>query len=134
MSEGRWALAEKLAARMYDIVVLHDEASDGTPIYVALNPELAGCKSQGDTVEEAIANLNDARIDYIYSLLEDELPIPYPETKSTATGNKANSSSAVISFETWLRDESAEREVGMDVPTETRVILLEGALRATKAM
>lgn len=44
--------------------------------YVAINPQLEGCMSQGDSPKEAIENLVDARTLYIESLLEDDLPVP----------------------------------------------------------
>jgi predicted RNase H-like HicB family nuclease len=48
-------------------------------LYIAQNPELPGCKSQGRTPKEAIANLAAARIDFIYFLIEDGLPVPDPQ-------------------------------------------------------
>lgn len=39
---------------------------------MAYNPDLDGCMAQGFTQEEAIKNLEEARIDYIYDALEDE--------------------------------------------------------------
>ncbi len=71
--------AIRLADTPYSTMVALDETTDGEPIYVALNPELEGCVSQGDTVEEAVNNLGDARIDYIESLLEDGLSVPDPQ-------------------------------------------------------
>jgi predicted RNase H-like HicB family nuclease len=73
-----WEEAEKLAARGYSIQILQDQLSDGSPIFVARNPELAGCLSQGRSREDALAQLDRARVDYIYSLLEDGVPVPEP--------------------------------------------------------
>lgn len=70
--------AQLLANRPYLSVVFLDKSTEGDPVYVALNPELEGCVSQGDTVEEARHNLNDARVDFVYFLLEDGLNIPEP--------------------------------------------------------
>lgn len=44
------------ASRWFPIVVEKDE--DG--FFVAVNPALAGCYSQGKTVEEALANVQEA--------------------------------------------------------------------------
>jgi predicted RNase H-like HicB family nuclease len=79
--------AIELSTLAYLNQVSLDETTDGNPIYVARTLELAGCVSQGKTIDEAFNNLSQARIDYIYSLLEDGLPIPEPrkminETKS----------------------------------------------------
>lgn len=68
--------AEQLASRNYNTVVERDTLTDGSPVYLASNPELPGCMSQGATSEEAVKNLRNARVDYIYMLLEDGLPVP----------------------------------------------------------
>jgi predicted RNase H-like HicB family nuclease len=39
-------------------------------------PSLPGCISQGQTKEEAVANIREAIQEYIAALLEDGLPIP----------------------------------------------------------
>jgi predicted RNase H-like HicB family nuclease len=85
MNEARWERAEKLARRPYSVELSRDELSDGQTIYVARNPALPGCKSQGITIEEALENLNAARMDYIYFLLEDGLPVPDPMQTTTST-------------------------------------------------
>ncbi|MCB9457773.1 MAG: type II toxin-antitoxin system HicB family antitoxin [Anaerolineaceae bacterium] len=74
-----------LANRPYRVVVFLDKTTEGDSIYVALNPELEGCVSQGDTPEEAIGNLKMAREDFIYFLLEDELDVPEPQYLSSNT-------------------------------------------------
>lgn len=56
----------------------NDVLSNGKPVFIARSIELEGCKSQGHTLEEAIANLDLACIDYIYSLLEDGIEPPEP--------------------------------------------------------
>ncbi len=67
-------------ARHYKTILTLDMRSDGTRCFVARHPELPGCMSDGDTPEEAIANLKDARDLYIQSLIEDELEVPLPQT------------------------------------------------------
>ena len=44
--------------------------------WVAECPSLPGCISQGQTKEEAVANIREAIQAYIASLLEDGLPVP----------------------------------------------------------
>ncbi len=44
--------------------------------WVAECPSLPGCISQGETKEEAIANIKDAIVGYIKALEEDGLPVP----------------------------------------------------------
>lgn len=71
--------AEEKAKLSYTILVIPSETTDGKPSFVALNPELRGCMGQGQTEEEAIIDLDLARIDYIHSLLDDNLPVPPPQ-------------------------------------------------------
>ena len=89
MTSERWEQAERLAKRNYDIEVVRDVTTDGDPTYVASNPELPGCRSQGDTVEEAVNNLEQARIDYIFFLLEDGLKVPEPAPRAVTTSSGA---------------------------------------------
>jgi predicted RNase H-like HicB family nuclease len=44
--------------------------------FVAECPSLPGCISQGETREEAIANIKEAIAGYITALREDNLPVP----------------------------------------------------------
>ena len=44
--------------------------------WVAECPSLPGCISQGETKEEAIANIREAIQGYIAALEEDHLPVP----------------------------------------------------------
>lgn len=55
-------------------IVLEPDREDGG--YVVHCPALPGCYSQGDTRDEAIANMRDAIEAYLESLRMDNLPIP----------------------------------------------------------
>ena len=57
----------------YKIVIEPDHEHGG---YVVHCPALPGCYSQGDTRDEAIANIREAIEAYIESLKKDNLPIP----------------------------------------------------------
>ena len=70
--------AIQLANRPYTTIVFRDMTTDGEYGYVAINPQLPGCMSDGDTPDEAIHNLLDARTLYIETSLEDGLPVPDP--------------------------------------------------------
>jgi predicted RNase H-like HicB family nuclease len=59
-------------------VVLEREVEGGFSVYV---PDLPGCASQGETEEEALANVREAIEGYIEGLKTDGLPIPEPHTK-----------------------------------------------------
>ena len=69
----------------YTIHVVPDETTDGSACYRAYHPELQGCMSHGDTVDEAIQGLDDARELYLATLRELGQPIPpFPENKTVA--------------------------------------------------
>jgi len=55
-------------------VVLEPDLEDGG--YISHCPALPGCYSQGNTKEEALANIREAIEAYIESLQKDNLPIP----------------------------------------------------------
>ncbi|MDH4079536.1 MAG: type II toxin-antitoxin system HicB family antitoxin [Nitrospira sp.] len=54
--------------------VLLEQDEDG--VYVAECPSLPGCVSQGNTREEAVANIKDAMAGYLESLRLHHEPIP----------------------------------------------------------
>ncbi|MCX6617972.1 MAG: type II toxin-antitoxin system HicB family antitoxin [Acidobacteria bacterium] len=54
-------------------VVLEQEPDGGYSVHV---PALPGCASQGDTLEEALANIRGAAELYLWSLMDDGLPAP----------------------------------------------------------
>lgn len=66
----------------YSIEVSPDQTSEGSLCYIARHPELPGCMSHGQTPDEAIANLMDARRVYIEVLLEKNQQIPLPQASS----------------------------------------------------
>ena len=70
---------EKFRNLKYVTIVMRDETTVGTTCYIASHPELPGCISQGDTPEEAIRNLEEARELVIDHLLNNNLPVPIPQ-------------------------------------------------------
>ena len=55
-------------------VIIREDKEDGG--YVVSCPALQGCHSQGDTMEEALANIKEAIEAYLESLGLDNLPSP----------------------------------------------------------
>lgn len=90
MVNDLWQRAQQLASRRYSTNVAIDTLTNGEKVYVVENPELDGCMAHGETEDKALENLLEARTEYIYSLLEDGLPVPAPEGESlrTSTGTK----------------------------------------------
>ncbi|MBM4432928.1 MAG: type II toxin-antitoxin system HicB family antitoxin [Chloroflexi bacterium] len=62
-------------------VILEPNESGG---YTVTVPILPGCISEGDTKEEALANIKEAIELYIESLEADGIPIPTEETTEEA--------------------------------------------------
>ena len=54
--------------------------------YVVSFPDLKGCISSGDTVEQAVANVNDAKREWITAAMEDGYEIPEPTTADEYSG------------------------------------------------
>ncbi|MBR6767588.1 MAG: type II toxin-antitoxin system HicB family antitoxin [Clostridia bacterium] len=54
--------------------------------YVVSFPDLKGCISTGETVEQAVANANDARREWVSAALEDGYEIPEPNSDDEYSG------------------------------------------------
>lgn len=65
----------------YPYELIRDEQEGG---YFAEHPDLPGCATQGETPEEAIANLDEARELWIGTRLGDGLPVPEPLTEDAS--------------------------------------------------
>jgi antitoxin HicB len=59
--------------------ILIEPDEDG--VFVAECPSLPGCISQGNTREEALANIKDAMTGYLASLKKHNEPVPLPITE-----------------------------------------------------
>ena len=59
--------------------ILEKEADGGYSVWV---PDLPGCASQGETYEEALANIREAIALYIESLRLEGLPAPEARTRA----------------------------------------------------
>lgn len=60
-----------------------EKISDNHGTYwIAEHPDLPGCETHGDSREEALLNLDDAKKGWIYTALVENVPIPKPNTKS----------------------------------------------------
>ena len=52
---------------------------DGDVYWIASYPLLPGCKTDGPTETEAVANVQEMFDDYILTCFENDLPIPTPD-------------------------------------------------------
>ena len=54
--------------REFSVVILEDESGG----YIAIAPELHGCHTQGDSLDEVVRNIREAIELYLETLSEDE--------------------------------------------------------------
>jgi antitoxin HicB len=62
----------------YPIELIRDPVQNA---FFAFHPDLDGCAAQGETADQAVARLDDARQLWITTRVEDGLPVPEPVTR-----------------------------------------------------
>ncbi len=103
------AQAEELANRPYLLMTSIEETTDEEPIYFARVLEMDGCFGQGETREESIEDLRLAMMDFIESLLEDELYVPEPsKLVNTTVSAGANTTVSFVAQGKKLQQKSNE--------------------------
>jgi predicted RNase H-like HicB family nuclease len=109
MNKELWEKATRLAAQPYSVEVYRDDEASGEAVYLAKSTELVGCMGQGATIEDALSNLNEAIVDFIYSLLEDGLPVPAAIITATSTGGLTHTvpASSII----WQPSQESQAEL-----------------------
>jgi antitoxin HicB len=70
----------------YPITIDKFEEYDGKIKYVAEITDLPGCSAHGDTIEETLAKLDNAKIDWLEVSIERGLDIPEPITEEQFSG------------------------------------------------
>jgi len=66
----------------YNLPIIIEKDENG---YLAYCPELQGCYTQGDTYEEALANIKDAIALHIQDRFDNGEPVTRPEVLNIAT-------------------------------------------------
>lgn len=115
--------AEKLADKQYSIGIMLDETVDGKRVYLVSHPQLPGCMAEGDTISEAMDNLKDVRIEYILSLLEDELPVPSPLSGTAETASTPGVVSYSDEFDSQQPSDFLDDLLKASQPTKKRQYL-----------
>lgn len=88
MVTQREAEAQRLSDRPYAIEITKDRTTDGTrEVFLLFHPEMPGCMAQGASIEAALSELEEVRMEYILSLLEDGEPVPDPAVVRTRTAS-----------------------------------------------
>ncbi len=67
----------------YRVELIPDNDEGG---FVASFPDLPGCLSSGETVEEACRNAEEAKLEWISAAMEDGLDIPEPDSIDEYSG------------------------------------------------
>lgn len=67
----------------YPFEIIPDEYEGG---YAIAYPDLPGCLSCGDTIEETIKNGEDARLAWIGYALDNKLDVPFPNSTEKYSG------------------------------------------------
>jgi antitoxin HicB len=79
------AKLDQFMALPYSIQIVPGECTDGSSCYLARVMELDGCESHGDTPQEALENLEEAKRLFLMSLLEDGIEPPLPAAATRAS-------------------------------------------------
>ena len=74
---------DEYMALPYKIELIPDAHEGG---YVVSYPDLRGCLTTGETIEEAIANGEDAKREWLLAAIEDGCPIPEPASDEEYSG------------------------------------------------
>lgn len=67
----------------YRLELVEDKEEGG---YVASYPELPGCITLGDTLEDAVNNANDAKREWLLAAIEEGIDIPLPDAANSFSG------------------------------------------------
>lgn len=72
---------ENMSSKTFSVVIEADPDGD----FVVSNPSLPGCYSQGETVDEALANIKEATLLYLEELEATGQSAPEPQAVSLHT-------------------------------------------------
>lgn len=66
---------EKYMSLHYHMEIIEDKSEGG---YIASYPDLPGCLTCGETLEEAVKNSGDANREWLLAAMEEGIDIPEP--------------------------------------------------------
>ncbi len=115
-----WQRAGTLAERPYSVEAHESQLLDRSIVVFVENPGLPGCMAHGDTLEEALAELKEARQLYLYTLLEDGEAAPEPEPTGNGRPQVSWLEPDLIDEALWARAETlAARNYMVEFSPET---------------
>lgn len=74
---------DKYMSFPYRMEIVEDKEEGG---FVVSYPELPGCISSGETIEKAIANINEAKREWLCAAVENGVKIPMPDKLNKYSG------------------------------------------------
>lgn len=83
MKKMRMKKIEDFVALPYKMEIVKDLDEGG---YVVSFPDLPGCLTVGETIEEAIKNAEDAKRAWLEAAIEEQIEISIPEKKEKYSG------------------------------------------------
>jgi predicted RNase H-like HicB family nuclease len=87
------------------------ETFDNEPGYTITFPDLPGCFSEGNTLQEALVYAKEALELHLYSMEEDNEVIPLPSTPESIATTKGQFINLIESFMPLVRVEMANKAV-----------------------
>ena len=133
--EDLWQQAGKLAGSPYSVQAQKSQLLDRSIVVVVANPELPGCLSHGDTLEEALAELREARQEYLFARLQVGKKVPGPELTADAHPQVTWLEPDLIDETLWVRAEKlAARDYRVEFSPETLEDGSEGVLAENPEM
>ena len=87
--------------------IIHEE--DGG--YWVEFPDLEGCQTQGDTMEEAMAMAQEALGLYLVSLMERNLTVPAPSNLKNINGDGHSTTYVTTDIDAYRRDTRAVKKM-----------------------
>lgn len=94
MSTSQNKAVERHLSQAYTMVVEPGEYTTGGIGFTAYHPELPGCRGSGTSVEEAKADLEEAKRLYIETLVSNGVPVPKPKIYNGGLGVKFSPSAS----------------------------------------
>lgn len=133
--EDLWQQAGILASRPYSVQAQKSQLLDRSIVVFVRNPALPGCMAQGDTLGEALAELGEARQEYLFALLEDGIDVPEADAAPNGPPSVTWLEPELIDEDLWARAEKlAARDYRVEFSPETLEDGSEGVLAENPEM
>ncbi len=117
MSTNLKMKARKLSKQPYHIVVTNESTPEESIFFVSYL-EMPGCMAQGESLSEALQELEEAKYEYILNYLQHKVPVPKPYGTTLATTGGVSFPLYAILSETPTEDAPSTSEDQFDISPE----------------